>query len=447
LTSTGTTGAGPAHAPGANKRVFAFLVDGVTYSVAIALGAMALPQLAGAGGWLLWSAYFLIRDLPGASLGKRVTNLTILDHDGQPAATGGLLLRNVPIAIPFVAIAEYFVMKASPDGRRWGDRWANTRVQDLNPGLSDGRYLWYSISLVVVLVLLQAFAGRSPVQAAGPAQGSKPAPAAASARPLRDLIESLGTPRWLEARGAILEMKEAAVPELAAAALSHANARVRERAVGTFGQLVSPQTVPTLIKALQDREMAVREEAANSLLFRALYKDPGVAAAVPALADTLKDPEALVRMEAAEALGAIGPPAKNALPALVAALQANQKMADLGEAMAAVEMARALAKIDQVTAQQRALPFLISAYDSRPDARERIVEGLQDFEAPEKVMPTFIRALGDADANVRRHAAAGLGKIGPRAAPAIPPLTTALKDTDELVRQAAATALQRIRGK
>jgi hypothetical protein len=338
-------------------------------------------------------------------------------------------------------------MRSSPDGRRWGDRLADTRVQDERPGVSDGRYLGYSIGLVVVLMLLQAFANRSSVQAAGHARDSEPVQAAANGRPLRDLIEALGTPRWMEARVAILEMKESAVPALATAALSHANPKVRERAVGTFGQISSPDTVPTLVKALKDREMDVRKQAANSLQFRALYKDPGAAGAVPALADALKDPDALARMEAAEALNAIGPPARNAVPALLAALQANQKMVELGDAMAAVEIARALATIDEATAQQHALPFLLGAYDRRPDVREIVVEGLQDFEAPEKVMPTFIRALADADASVRRNAAAGLGKIGPPAASAIAPLTNALKDSDELVRQAAATALQRIRGK
>ncbi len=138
--------------PGPNKRVFAFLLDGITFSLVFAALAALLPQL---GVWqiVLWSIYFLLRDAAGGSLGKRLTGLAILDGTGQPASTGSLILRNVPVAIPFVVIAEYFVMKGAADGKRWGDRWAGTRVQDLKPHVSDGRFLLYSIGVVVVVLV------------------------------------------------------------------------------------------------------------------------------------------------------------------------------------------------------------------------------------------------------------------------------------------------------
>lgn len=445
---TSIADAEPSNVPGPNKRVFAFLVDGVIYSVAFTLLTMVLPQLGGLWGWLIWSAYFLVRDLPGASLGKRLSSLAIVDTAGQPATTGSLILRNLPIAIPFVVVAEYFVMKGSPDGRRWGDRWANTRVQDQKPGVSDGRFLWYSIGLVVVLLLLQAVANRLPRQlAVGPARDRESAQTDLNGKPLSDLIEALGSSQSSEALASIVRMGAPAAPALATAALSHANPKVREGAATALGRTGGPNSVATLIKALKDPERDVRVEAADGLMFRAFGDDPDVAGAVPALADALKDPDTLVRGDAASALRVIGPPAKNAVPALVAALQAIQPLVELDQALTTVDLARALATIDEATAQEHALPILISAYDSRPDVRSLIVEGLQDFEAPGKVMPTLLRALGDNDASVRRAAVDGLGKIGPPAASAMPQLTKALKDPDELTGKLAARAIDRISGK
>lgn len=154
-TETAATGV-----PGPNKRVFAFLIDGIAYSAALALLEMLFPQIRNSGQYLLWAVYFLLRDVAGRSLGKRLTGLTVVNGAGQPAGTASLIIRNVPIAIPFVVIVEYVVMRQSSDARRLGDRWANTRVRDERPGVNDGRYLAYSIALIVVLALMTAFANR-----------------------------------------------------------------------------------------------------------------------------------------------------------------------------------------------------------------------------------------------------------------------------------------------
>lgn len=143
--------------PGPNKRVFAYLVDFVAFGWAFNLLAMFFPQLWGFG-LLFGSVYVLLRDVGGASLGRRLTSLTILDGAGRPAGAASLILRNLPFEIPLVIVAEYFVMRTSGDGRRWGDRWANTRVHDRRPDVSDGRFLWYSIGLFVVAVLVPALA-------------------------------------------------------------------------------------------------------------------------------------------------------------------------------------------------------------------------------------------------------------------------------------------------
>ena len=162
MESISMTNAATAGVPGPNKRVFAFLVDSVIYEVAFALLTLLLPQLGGLGvvKHLPRAVYFLLRDVIGPSFGKRLTSLTIVGGEGRPPGAASLILRNLPIVIPLVIVAEYFVMRQSSEGRRWGDRWANTCVQDMRPEVADGRFLWYSIGLAVVLLLVQGLANR-----------------------------------------------------------------------------------------------------------------------------------------------------------------------------------------------------------------------------------------------------------------------------------------------
>ncbi len=161
------------------------------------------------------------------------------------------------------------------------------------------------------------------------------------------------------------------------------------------------------------------------------------------MTDAIKDPELLVRMEAAGALMSIGPLAKDAAPALLAALQN-------AEDKAWYFFADALAKVDVATARQQAIPLIINAYDREKDVGTRflLVSLLGELKAPpDAVAPTFIRALDDHHADSRTSAADSLGEIGPAAAAAIPKLTALLKDPNQDTREAAAKALERIRGK
>ncbi len=59
-------------------------------------------------------------------------------------------------------------------------------------------------------------------------------------------------------------------------------------------------------------------------------------------------------------------------------------------------------------------------------------------------VPALIRALDDANPEVRRWAASALGRIGPDADDAVPALTDALTDDDENVRKAASAALESV---
>lgn len=89
--------------------------------------------------------YWLLRDVTGASLGKLLLGLKVVDRDGQPATAGARILRNLPIAlgpmcmlIPIlgyilagpvagIAILVEAIMLLS-QGERLGDRMAKTTV-------------------------------------------------------------------------------------------------------------------------------------------------------------------------------------------------------------------------------------------------------------------------------------------------------------------------------
>jgi HEAT repeat protein/uncharacterized RDD family membrane protein YckC len=423
--------------PGPNKRVFAFLIDGITFSLIFAALSRVRPELGGLWEYALWSGFFLLRDIAGGSLGKRLTGLTIVTGTGQPASTSSLIFRNVPVVIPFVVIAEYFVMKGASDGKRWGDRWAGTRVQDLRPHVSDGRFLLYSIGVVVALVAMRAYAGTATV----PDQQGEVADL--QGRPIVSWIEQLADDsNSFEAEKVIRAAGTSATPALSNAVLTHANPKVRRDAARALGQTGGPNSVAVLVKALKDPDADVRTGAASGLFYRGIADDPETASAITALVAAIKDPELRVRLEVASALESIGPFAKDAVPALLAAAQ-NQ------EDEAWHFFADALREIDIVTARQT-IPLVVSAYDREKNDKTRflIIALLRELKGPpEAVAPTFIRALDDKYDYVRESAAGSLGEIGPPAAAAIPKLTRLLKDEDEDTREAAAESLKLIQGK
>ena len=86
-----------------------------------------------------------MRALLGPSVGKRLTGLAIIAANGGPAGAGQLILRNVPLALPYiilmiplfgtfigagldalVLVIEFIMILA--DGRRLGDQLAGTMV-------------------------------------------------------------------------------------------------------------------------------------------------------------------------------------------------------------------------------------------------------------------------------------------------------------------------------
>lgn len=87
---------------------------------------------------------------------------------------------------------------------------------------------------------------------------------------------------------------------------------VRETAGDALAR-IGPETVPYLIRALQHRDPAVRQEAARVLA----RLGPAAEPALDELIAALSDPDEGVRRTAARALGQIGPSAKEAISPLM----------------------------------------------------------------------------------------------------------------------------------
>lgn len=138
--------------PDTTKRAIAMIIDAVA---AVLVGM--IPVIGG----LIATAYWLVRDgldvefMPNRSLGKKVAGLQPVTLDGRPVDLETSMKRNWPFAIGGVAqillfipiigwllmvpvllvalgigLAEVYFVLTDPEGRRIGDRTADTRVRE-----------------------------------------------------------------------------------------------------------------------------------------------------------------------------------------------------------------------------------------------------------------------------------------------------------------------------
>jgi HEAT repeat protein len=222
----------------------------------------------------------------------------------------------------------------------------------------------------------------------------------------------------------------ARVVRVARRALRDADAQVRRWAVTLLKDVSSSSreaaapAVPDLTDALRDRDNAVRIEAALTL------RNQGCPARliIPALIEALKDDDHVLCRGAADALGLFGPEAGAAIGQLVSVLKEN------GEA--SLSASEALAKIGPAAVP--ALAELVRGRD--PGIRTLGVLALWHMgPGASGAASALVEAMNDLKDGTgfdrRDFAAEALGRIGPRAGPAVvPALVAVIRNRQELAR-------------
>jgi HEAT repeat protein len=162
--------------------------------------------------------------------------------------------------------------------------------------------------------------------------------------------------------------------------------------------------------------------------------------AVPVLGEALLDPECGSRRQVAQYLGDMGPAARPAVPALLRTLQAD-------DVWLRFEAASALPRIDPDVGAAAAVPVLAGLLDPRLEVsfRSKVVAVLGRLGPRARgAVPQLTLALEDERCSIRDAAAEALGNIGPDAVAAVPALAVLLRDEDSGVCLDAARALWRI---
>jgi HEAT repeat protein len=182
------------------------------------------------------------------------------------------------------------------------------------------------------------------------------------------------------------------------AALKDEDVLVRLGCASVLGNLGTSgvEAMPALIEVLGDVESRVAKMAGEALVKMRPHS-------VGPLAKALGSDQANVRLQAAQALEAIGPEAKHAVPALAKLLNTDGE-----ESTVRIKVAQALVRIGEPS------------------------------------VPSLVEALKHAKEEVRLLAATALGEIGADAKPALPALRKAADDPVEDVRRAAADAIRLI---
>lgn len=220
--------------------------------------------------------------------------------------------------------------------------------------------------------------------------------------------------------GAALDiaLEERAVPALVDARRDE-DARVRMLATSALGNLgpTAAAALPVLLEALRDPDS----------LGIGVHLDYAIgsigAAAVPGLVEALADDHDLVRRRAVSALGAIGPDASDAIPALLQALTS----ADEGDRFSIGLALREIGykkEVSSYVTDLKSASLLVSS-----DAVKALGElGPEATEA----LPALIDLIRDRGSLLRRDAVIALSKIGPRGSEAVAPLVQALSGEDDV---------------
>jgi HEAT repeat protein len=192
----------------------------------------------------------------------------------------------------------------------------------------------------------------------------------------------------------------------------------------------------------QDRQMRafewypVREEALRALI----DLGPGAEPAVPVLVHQLKARGYQVSPSVIDALGAVGPPAQEALPHLVDLVRYDRQHPKRDDSHLRARAAQAAWRIDPTGRVVIPALFEFSFRLLRDPAVRRAFSSVGP-RAAASAAAALVPGLDDADPDVRLWAAEALGNMGPRAADAVPRLVTLLERGEPQARAQAAKAL------
>jgi HEAT repeat protein len=236
--------------------------------------------------------------------------------------------------------------------------------------------------------------------------------------------------------------KNPAALKAAVKSLRAAGARIRERAAVEIGAEFGPDAkpaVPDLVKRLFDSHAAVRSATAEALG----RVGPGAKDAAPALVAVLEgDEPAFVQSAACEALGLVEPADKEA--ALAALKPKLEHPAPLVRVHAALAMFRVAG---DKSGEQEAIRGLGSRSHQ---VRITAAEALWRMGKDGRSIPLLIRALeesnlsGTEGENERYMAARALGRVGPDAKDAVPELLKLIDARDPDLAATARAALKAI---
>lgn len=257
---------------------------------------------------------------------------------------------------------------------------------------------------------------------------------------------------------AVQQLATVAVPNrdalLGRALLSDPSARVRVQAARTLFALQKEKGLPSLIKAVEDGDPAVRFELAGML---AEFGDAGALTVLQKLATS--DADATVRAEARDSLEPSTPVGRKLLEARVKKLSSanpTDRMAALGELSAATHW-RAMAPLSCTLLRDKSAIVRAAAAKTLSDMHDatvltaiRVAAELESdaklqagikssLLAMRKRVDTLIAQLKSADANQRVLAARALGQAA--YPPGLDPLIAATKDKEARVRLAAVSGL------
>jgi HEAT repeat protein len=202
--------------------------------------------------------------------------------------------------------------------------------------------------------------------------------------------------------------------------------------------------VPYWVKALGSSNAASRYQA----IFALGAMGPDARAAVPALAAVLaKDADAEARHQAALALLKIGPAARAAVPELAQALDDEEPAVRMNVALllnrlgpeARPAVPALIKALKRGGNQTNVRGFYVTIQETAALALGRASAGTAEGVP---ALTAFLEGAGTAER--REYAARALGAVGSEARPAVPQLRPLLKDPSDVVREAAEQALQMI---